>query len=409
MNKVQVASIAIVLSLVAMSFMILPISAQTTRWQSLEAYMKENYDDPVDNGEGGYTLPDSETSRLYPTIGAVMVYEEMDMLSIRPPVTDLVKIMNFTRKLQWKSGGEDFERWGGFSLYIAGPVSIENSYWSVQMWQLMAAQTDIPDIADIEPINATAGLVYVNKTQTTSGGFGAYDGAPPDLISTFYALYVMNEMLDLSGESIDDWLWNATTTVEWILNCSTGEAFKLRPDAFIPSLSATAAGLLALQELNQLSALSATEQQAMRNWIIERQVTESTAGEFVGGFAESLSTNDTNLESTYHALEALGVLGGLESIEDDLAAQFIVDCQAADGAWGNNPGLETGSLFYAGLALKSLSMLDALNAGSNTYRDMIYEADTNNPAPPLIDWRILFIAMLIVAALVIALVGLRMD
>ncbi|MFW9931859.1 MAG: prenyltransferase/squalene oxidase repeat-containing protein [Candidatus Thorarchaeota archaeon] len=406
MNKVQVASIAIVLTLVAMSFMIVPISAETTRWQSVENYMKENYDDPIDNGEGGYSFPDTETSRLYPTVGAMMVYEEMDMLSFRPPVTDLVKIKNFTRKLQWKSGGEDYERWGGFSLYIAGPVSIENSYWAIKMWQLMEEQSDIPDMTDVEAINATAALVYVNKTQTTSGGFGSADGAPANLISTFYALYIMNAMLDMTEGSINDWLWNSTATMQYILNCTDGDAFKLTPESHIPSLSATAAGLLALNELNQLNALSPTEQQAMRNWIVERQVTTSGDQLDIGGFTESILTNDTNLESTFHALEILSLIGGIDSIDADLASRFIVDCQAHDGAWGNTPGIEEGSLFYAGLALKSLNLLDPIN---HSYRNLMYEADPNNPAPPLIDWRILFIAVLIIAAMAVAVVALRMD
>jgi len=368
--------------------------------------MKEHYDDPIDNGEGGYTIPDSETSRLYPTMGAVMVYEAMDMLGNRPPVTDLVKIMNFTRKLQWKSGGEEYERWGGFSLYIAGPVSIENSYWAIQMWNLMKEQSDIPGMAAIESINATSALIFVNKTQTTRGGFGSASGTPPDLISTYHALWVMNEMLAITGGSVSDWLWNATTTLEWILNCSTGEAFKLTPESGVPSLTATAAGLLALDELNQLSALEATEQQAMRNWVIQRQVTQSTAGEFLGGFTESVLTNDTNLHSTYYALEVFSLLGGFDSIDSDLIADFVIDCQSQDGGWANEPGVEVGTLFDAGLALKILSILDPVN---HTYRNMIYQADPYNPAPPLVDWRILFIAVLIIAAMVVALVALRMD
>ncbi len=406
MNKVQAVSIVVILSLIATSFVVLSMPVQNTRWQNLENYMKENYDDPVNNGEGGYTFPDSDTARLYPTVGAIMAYQEMDMLSIRPPVIDLVKTKNFTQKLQWKSGGEDYERWGGFSLYIAGPVSIENSYWAIKLWDILDAQSDIPGMDDITSINATAALVYINKTQSEKGGFGAEDGTPPDLISTYYALYILNKMVDITGDSVEDWLWNATRTTQWILNCTEGSAFKLTPESYIPSLSATAAGLLALKELNQLSALTATEQQNIRNWVIQRQVTESIAGEPTGGFTESILTNDTNLESTFHALEVLDLIGGIESIDADAAAQFIIDSQAADGTWGNVPGMEEGALFYAGLALKMLNMLDPVN---HSYLELINTVDTSNPTEPLVDWRLLFIAALIIGAAMIGLVALRID
>lgn len=407
MDKVQVASIAIVLSLIAVAFIVVPMVTQTTRWTSLENYMKENYDDPVDLGEGGYTLPESDLARLYPTIGAVMVFEELELLDDRPPVTDLAKIATFTQKLQWSSGGEDFERWGGFSLYIAGPVSIENSYWAVQLWQYMQEQSDIPAMNDVEQLNATAGLVYVNKTQTESGGFGSYDGAPPDIISTYYALYVMNAMLEMAeDEVIGDWLLNSTKTLEWILSCREGDVFKLTPSSHIQSLSATAAALLALRELDQLSILNTTELQVIIDWVVDRQVTEATAQEYLGGFSESLLTNDTNLESTYHALEIVTLLERLDTIDRESAAEFILDCQASDGVWGNYPGVEAGSLFYAGLALRTLNMLDPID---HSYRDLIYGVDPNTPTPPLLDWRIIFIAILIVAAILIGLAALRMD
>ncbi len=408
MKKVQVVCITIVALLVAMPLVINTASANpNSRWDSLKTYMDSHYDDPVTkNGEGGFTTTGSEVSMLYPTVGAVMVYQTKDMLSNRPPVFDLVSAKNFTQKLQWKSGGESYDRWGGFSLYVAGPVSIKNSYWAIQMWETLDQQTGIPGIENVKPINATSALIYVNKTQTESGGFGATGGAEPDLLSTFYALYVMNAMTDMAQVPLDNWLWNETATVNWILSCRDGDAFKLSPASDIPSVSATAAAFLALKEIQKLTVITPTDQQAIENWILARQVITPTSNEYVGGFTESLLTNDTNLESTYFALQFLNSIGGIDSVNASDAATFILNCQAADGAWGVTPGTDSGSLFYAALALQSLKVLDSTNG---TYLNMLNQEDPNNPAPPLLDWRLLFMALFIVAAFVIALVALRVD
>lgn len=409
MKKVQVVCITIVALLVAMPLVINTASANpSSRWDSLKTYMDNHYDDPVaKNGEGGFTTTGSIVSMLYPTVGAVMVYQEENMLSNRPPVFDLVAAKNFTQKLQWKSGGESYDRWGGFSLYVAGPVSIKNSYWAIQMWETLDQQTGIPNIESVKSINATSALIYVNKTQSESGGFGATGGAAPDLLSTFYALSVMNAMTDMAQVPLDNWLWNETTTVNWILSCRDGDAFKLSPDSDTPSVSATAAAFLALNEIQKLTVLTPTDQQAIENWMLARQIITPISDEYVGGFTESVLTNDTNLESTYFALQFLNLIAdGIDSVNASAAADFILNCQAADGAWGLTPGTSTGSLFYAALALQSLKVLDPTN---DTYMNMLNQEDPNNLAPPPVDWRLLFVALFIVAALVIALVALRLD
>ncbi|MHA1907634.1 MAG: prenyltransferase/squalene oxidase repeat-containing protein [Candidatus Thorarchaeota archaeon] len=404
MKKVQVATLAIAFVLVAVAFISIPVAANPdTRWDTLSAYMTENYDSAV---EGGFTLPEAEASRLYPTFGAATVYEEMGQLALRPPVIDLVKMKNFTRKLQWKSGGEDYDRYGGFSLFIAGSVGMDNTYYGVKLWQLLTADSydDIPGINNLELINTTSALLYVNRTQSVDGGFGVNEDEAPNIVSTFHALYVMDYMLENSNEVQETWLWNETATIEWILSCREGDAFKLSPTSNIASVTATAAGLMALDVLGQLNVVPIEDRQAILDWVADLQDEDASDGG-VGGFAESVLTNDTNLLSTYHALEIYTLLGGLTNIDSDAAARFILDCQAADGSWATVAGLEVGTLFFAGLALDALRMLDI----SGTYVDMIYEEDPNNPGEPLVDWRLLFVAVFIVAALVIALIALRMD
>ncbi len=329
MKKVQIACMAVILALVAVTFISTPVSAATTRWDSLNAFIEESHEDV----EGVYTIPDAEAARLLPTYGAITIFHEREVLDDRPPVIDLVMARNFTRKLQWKSGGEDYDRYGGFSSSIAGPVNMENSYYGVKLWLLLEGNDDVPGFSDLDDINATAALVFINKTQTASGGFGSFEGSSPDLVSTFQALYILDAMTEMSGESMATWLRNETATIEFILSCREDNGFKLSPTSSIASVTATAAGLMALVRLSELSQIPTEEQQDIRNWILSLQDTDASDG-FVGGFQESVLTNDTNLMSTYHALEAIGVLGGMASLNASAVAQFIADCQANNGGWG---------------------------------------------------------------------------
>ncbi|MHA2460527.1 MAG: prenyltransferase/squalene oxidase repeat-containing protein [Candidatus Thorarchaeota archaeon] len=256
-------------------------------------------------------------------------------------------------------------------------------------------------------INETQILVYVNNTQTESGGFGFHVGESPDIVSTYYAIYLLTELITLINEplevNLDTWLWNLTATTEWILSCRDGNGFKLSPESNIVSVTATAAALLALEKLQV--TLPTSDLQAIQTWIIERQTTNNETAQFVGGFEEAQFTNDTNLVSTYHALQALVMLNAIPSIDVPAVAEFIVNCQADDGGWGPVPDLSGGSLLYAAFAVEALRILDE----GGTYSAMLNEEDPNNPQAPLIDWRIVVILGIVVIATVVAYVSLRMD
>ncbi|MHA2286217.1 MAG: prenyltransferase/squalene oxidase repeat-containing protein, partial [Candidatus Thorarchaeota archaeon] len=324
----------------------------------------------------------------------------------RPPPIDLVKMKNFTRKLHWRTGGEDYDRYGSFAEFIAGPATIETTYFGLKLWELMLSHYDVPGMENIE-INETQILVYVNNTQTESGGFGFHVGESPDIVSTYYAIYLLTELITLINEplevNLDTWLWNLTATTEWILSCRDGNGFKLSPESNIVSVTATAAALLALEKLQV--TLPTSDLQAIQTWIIERQTTNNETAQFVGGFEEAQFTNDTNLVSTYHALQALVMLNAIPSIDVPAVAEFIVNCQADDGGWGPVPDLSGGSLLYAAFAVEALRILDE----GGTYSAMLNEEDPNNPQAPLIDWRIVVILGIVVIATVVAYVSLRMD
>jgi len=395
MNFGRIAAIAVVLALVLLSVAAQPAAANPgTRNESLRAYIDEHYDAV----EGGYHLPTSDFSRNEPTFAAVAILDELDILSLRPPFRppeDFVKMIEFTIDLQ---RNETDEEYGGFGESSFGLVDQYTTYNAVNLFHLLSAQDDIPGISS-KAINETAVLTWINGTQTTSGGFGSQPGDSPDVVSTFYALHTMDAVLgDLPGV-IEDWLLNETATIEWIMSCQAGDAFKLSPASSIAGVTPTAAALMSLNILEALP--SPSEIQSITDWVLARQVVSSNDGVLVGGFEESLMSNDTNVASTYWALEVLDLFVRTESVDDSLAARFILDSQAVDGTWGLVPGIEEGRLYYAFLAVKSLSLLGQL--------DMLNEEDPNSPPPPLFDWKTALIIGIIVVAAVVGFFSIRMD
>ncbi|MFX0056134.1 MAG: prenyltransferase/squalene oxidase repeat-containing protein [Promethearchaeota archaeon] len=398
MRSVKIAAITIAIALVVVTLVAQPVSANpTTRRQSLRAYIDENYDAT----EGGYTIPGKEASYVYATFGAISIFDDWDLLGVRPPVLDFIRVKNFTEKLHWILVSETSDRYGAFGEYIAGPVTQKNSFDAINLFDLLSQNVlgDIPGINSIE-LNGTAALMWINQTHTEEGGFSNEVGNSPDLISTFRALNSMEIALQTDEDDTwEKWLWNSTDTVDWILSCMDGDAFKLSPDSEIPGVTATAAGVLALTILGE----TIPNRQGIIDWILQRQVISTSYNEFIGGFEEGLLTNDTNLASTYWALRTLDLLGSLASVDADLASRFIIDCQAVDGSFALVPGAETGSMYFSSYAVKSLSYLGA------QYEDLLLEEDPNNPPPPLIDWRWGLIIGIIVVAAVGGLYALRLD
>ncbi|RDE15511.1 MAG: hypothetical protein C4K49_06085 [Candidatus Thorarchaeota archaeon] len=396
MDRVKAAGVFIACALILVAIAVQPALANPgTRRDSLISFLSNRYD----AAEGGYSLTGETVSRIESTEAAAMILNDLGYLDARPPMIDLVKMKNFTQKLQWMSGGESHERYGGFASYIAGPTSVENTHLALQLWTILSNQSNIPRIDQVV-MNVTAALMYINKTQTSLGGFGAATGSSPDVISTYHALWSLNSLFGLkSDETWEKWLRNRTATVEWILSCRVGDSFKLSPGSTVTGLEPTAAAILALDILGELPSVSGLD--GIKNWILGRQVTEPIRGEFEGGFEEGYLTNDTNLVSTYYALTSLVALGFLSQCNETAVAQFIIDSQAADGSWGSVPGISVGTLPNAALAVNSLLILGQTG--------LLLEEDPNNPNAPLLDWRVLVVAGILIVAIAAALVAMRMD
>ncbi len=396
MKKVQVAGLMIAVAILAMAFTTIPTAANpATRFESLNTYLTDRYD----TAEGGYNLDGEGTSRIEATYSAALLWDAIGYLDARPPTVDLLKMANFTQKVQWDTGGESNERYGGFGSFIAGLVSVETTHKAISLWKIITAQSGIPGLDDIE-INATAALMFINRTQTTSGGFSNEVGGNPDIVSTYFALEVIEILASETPWTLDSLLLNKTATIMWILNCREGDAYKLSPESTTAGVTPSAAALLSLSFLDALPVTSVV--QATKTWIMDRQDLDPDVIELTGGFEEGILTNDTNLLSTHYALKAMDLLNAIDEVNETVT-QFVMNCQSLDGAWANAPGFEVGYVHFIANAMQCLTLLE------ENHLTILSMAHPGTPSVPLVDWRLLFVVLFIIAAMIVGFVALRLD
>ncbi len=404
MKRVKVVAIALAFTFILLAFTAQPVAA-ASRLDSLTSYMVSRYD----TVRGGYSIPGEGVVRIDPTYGAISIMNELGSIRNRPPPVTITLVMDFLVDRQWLSGNEETEpRYGGISEYLLGPVTNGGNYRGLAIWKILQEQSDIPGTEDYD-INATANLFWINKTQTESGGFAlnteAIDAnAGPDLLSTAYALSSIRLLDTLyPEENAWDWLINETATVEWIESCREGEGYKLGPDDFLPSVTGTAAAVMAYYALDPLAAIP--DATSLRTWLVNRQVMDSEETEYNGGFEEGNGTEVTSLESTYYALSAIEILGGLSSINASAVEDFILNCQTQEGSFANIPESETGKLLYSGYACEILNM-----AGfDGTLNILSSSVDPFSPGSTGFEWRIYVIIGIVVVAVVLAILGVRAD
>jgi hypothetical protein len=401
MKRVKIITIAFVFVLVLIAASAQPVAA-ASRADTLNSYISGRYDAL----RGGYSRSDGVV-RVDATYGAILALDELGSLDNRPPPINLTKALESLIVRQWSTNGPndelDQERYGGFSEYLAGPVTMEMTLMGMILHQKLRAQSDYPGI-NAEDINATALLVYLNRTQSTNGGFSSKPGENPDILSTYQALTIF-EMLDNAYTTLNawDWLANETATLEWIDSCRVDNVFKLSPESYISSVTATAAGIMALIIIQEVLTIPGI--QVANEWILDKQMLIADSSDFIGGFEEGNGTEDANFVTTYYALKVLKLTGAISAINKSAVIDFIVNCQAVDGSWGNIPGLEVGSLVYSGQACELLNILDNGNAGVV----LASSQDPNTPSGFYLDWRFFVVGGILLLALVLAIVSVRMD
>jgi prenyltransferase beta subunit len=395
MKRLRVVTLAIALAFVVMAFSIQPAAA-ASRYDTLRSYMNERWD-PV---RGGYSLPD-DVVRVDETYGAIVIMDETGTLAQRPPPVDITSVLNFTATYQLLTGDETEPRYGGFMEFLLGPVTAERTHWGMLLWQILKNEPNIPG-SENEHINETAVLVFVNKTQTASGGFSAEPNVAPDIVSTYHSLATL-AILDEMYPSLNAWSWlhNETATLEFIESCRDDNGFKLSPISDRIGITPTAAGLLALDVLNELSTY--THAGSMSTWILERQVLSFDVSEFIGGFEEANATGDPNLQSTYWAVNALEATGASDQINQTIMQSFVLNCQLESGVFGTAPGVSSGNLVLSSYAVEILAFI---GSPSNI---LASSADPYSTNPAWLDWRLIVIGLIALLAVALALLSIRMD
>jgi prenyltransferase beta subunit len=403
MNKAKVVAFALAFSFILLTAAAQPAAA-ASRYDSLRSYMNERYDSVM----GGYSVPGEGVVSLDPTYGAISIMNEVGTIENRPPPISITTTMDLIVDLQYLSGRQDLEsRYGGFSDYVLGPVTNGGNYRALVIWQILKSQGGIPNTEDYA-INATANLLWINKTQTESGGFvisgeALDEGSHPDLLSTAYALMAIR-ILDDNYEEEDAWSWlhNETATVAWIESCRDGNAYKLSPDSQLPSVTATAAAVMAYHALDMSSVIP--NRAGIITWLSNRQVPDGPETELIGGFEEGNGTEASNLLSTYYAISALGILNGLSTINATAAENFVLNCQTSEGSFANSPGFSTGELLYSGYACEILNQINPNGAMSS-----LSSVDPFSVEETGFEWRTYFIVGIIVIAVVLAILAVRAD
>lgn len=400
MKRIRVFAIAFAVLLVMIAASAQPVDA-ASRYDTLNSYITGRYNAQM----GGYSTPSDNVVRVDATYGAILAIDELGILDNRPPPINITKALDSLILRQWSTNRPtnelDQERYGGFSEYLVGPVTMEMTYMGMILHQRLKAQADYPGI-NVKDINATALLIYLNRTQTTSGGFSSKPKMSADIVSTYQALSIL-DMLDEYDSSLNAWSWlaNETATLAWIDECRLGNVFKLSPQSYTASLTATASALMSLSYFQ--SVLSIPGLQSANDWILERQMFEAGSIDFIGGFEEGNGTADANFVSTYYALKALELTGAISAVNETAVIDFVLNCQAVDGSWGYIPGLNVGSLMYTGQACELLNLI------GNALSFLASSLDPNSPSGWILDWRFFVAGGILIVALALAIVSLRTD
>ena len=399
MKRVQVITIAFAFMLVLVAASAQPVAA-ASRSDSLRSYISGRYD--VERG--GYSPPSDSVVRIDATYGAILALDELGSLPLRPPPVNLTKVLDALILRQWTADEADneldFARYGGFSEYLLGPVTMGMNYKAVILLDLLKEQTDYPGIIS-KDIDKGSFVIHLNRTLTESGGFSKIPGNSPDIVSTYQALFII-DFLNEYDLALNAWdIVDETATQNFINDCQSGDGFKLSPESDRIGVTATAAGILALSLLPSVGTVPGL--QVATDWVLARQIMDAEFGDLDGGFEEGLETGDPNFQSTFYALKMLEFSGGLVSVNESSVIDFILNCQVEDGSWGFIPGASTGNLYYAGEACELLSMFGSASS---------ILANSANPYTPggfVLDWRYIVLVSVILVALVLAVLSVQRD
>lgn len=194
---------------------------------------------------------------------------------------------------------------------------------------------------------------YVNQTAQPSGGFSTTNSSKvANLISTFMAYNIYS----LLGESIV----NKTNHINWILSCNNTDG-GYGGNQTSPSTILTT--YYAIYLVNEFSSILVNES-ATLNYITSFFCSDSYNKANYGGYFPNQITDKTLLSSTYYCIKSIDLIDKSE-LHTDLTINWILARQNfQDGGFIDDPyaqGQGMSSIAASYNAFKALQVLNALN------------------------------------------------
>ncbi|MFX1448106.1 MAG: prenyltransferase/squalene oxidase repeat-containing protein [Promethearchaeota archaeon] len=197
---------------------------------------------------------------------------------------------------------------GGFSpTNTSNEANMVSTYYIYKMFTLLNEQVE----------NETLLKSWVISCNNTDGGYGGNQTLSSTLTTTYFAVYLINEL-----GSINE-LADQTKTLNYFKSLFIGDSNNLYhyggflPDLFAkaPLLSSTllcVEGLILIDE-NELNKI------ATSNWVLKHQ--SFLDGGF-GDFTEGMESTISSISTSYSAFKILQILGSLDLLNEDI---FMVE------------------------------------------------------------------------------------
>jgi len=199
---------------------------------------------------------------------------------------------------------------GGFSLTNESKAAnMVSTYYIYSIFTLLDKPVE----------NETIHKAWILSCYNTDGGFGGNQTLSSTLITTYFAVYLVNEL-----GTIND-LVNQTNTLNYFESFYIGDSNNLDhyggflPDLFAetPLLGST---LLCVEGIDLIDGNALNEvEDAISNWVLKRQ--NHIDGGF-GDWTEEIDQKFSSIGTSYSAFKILQVLGLLDLLDEDI---FMVE------------------------------------------------------------------------------------
>jgi len=354
-------------------------ASPTSRRDTVLSYLKDLWVPDT----GGYGVKSGAIASISATHWAIASLDALNALN--RDNLNITQAKEFINDSQWvETTGT--RHYGGFANVEGGTPDIYGMFHAAQ------ALTYLESVTTVSP-NITAAALWLNQTKTNDGLF-TYTDANGTV--TMESIFLVVKSYSALGENYLNEYVNKTAITNWIINCTTANGLKFKPDENITSLYNTMMGVLTLQALGTLDQLP--NRTSIINWVLSLQDLNENSTTY-GGFVESDISNTTNLQSTTFAILTLQALDSLQLI-NNAVVDFILKCQLADGSFTLSPLNSIGSLHHIYNAIVSLNALGQI--------DRLSEPNPLVPEGPF-PWEYITLIMLVAIAVILIGIGLKIE